>query len=85
MLNPLKVFFENKIVNRILDVSLTILLCFILYVVYHNNTKTPEALKDYKDGIQNHLVWNISGQCYFVRPNDNITVYLVKVSDCDRK
>lgn len=85
MLNPLKIFFENKIVNRILDVSMTLLVCFLLYTVYQNNTKTPEALKDYKDGIQNHLVWSINGQCYFVRPSDNVTVYLIKVSDCDKK
>ena len=43
------------------------------------------TLKEYKDGIQNHLIWNIKGECYFVRPNDDVTVYLVRVQDCDRK
>ena len=47
--------------------------------------KKPEPLKDYKDGIQNHLVWNIKGECFFVRPNDDITVYLIRVQDCDKK
>jgi hypothetical protein len=47
--------------------------------------KQNEALKDYKDGIQNHLTWNIKGECYFVRPNDDVTVYLIRVADCDKK
>jgi hypothetical protein len=42
------------------------------------------VLKDYKDGIQNHLVYDIKNQCYFVRANDEVTVYLVRVADCDR-
>jgi hypothetical protein len=41
------------------------------------------ALPEFKDGIQNRLVWNIKGECYFVRPATN-TVYLVRVIDCDK-
>jgi hypothetical protein len=40
-------------------------------------------LTEYKDGIQNRLVWNIKGECYFVRPATN-TVYLIRVQDCDK-
>lgn len=47
--------------------------------------KDNPVLKDYKDGIQNHLTWSIKGECFFVRPNDDVTVYLVRVPDCDRK
>jgi len=47
--------------------------------------KDNPVLKDYKDGIQNHLTWSIKGECFFVRPNDEVTVYLVRVPDCDRK
>lgn len=47
--------------------------------------KTNPMLKDYKDGIQNHLTWDIKGQCFFVRPNDDVTVYLIRVTDCDKK
>jgi hypothetical protein len=47
--------------------------------------KVNPVLKDYKDGIQNHLTWSIKGECFFVRPNDEVTVYLVRVSDCDKK
>ena len=49
------------------------------------NTHTPESLKEFKDGVQNHLVWDIKGQCFFVRPHSDVTVYLIRVSDCDRK
>jgi len=47
--------------------------------------KSNPVLKDYKDGIQNHLTWDIKGQCFFVRPNDDVTVYLIRVTDCDKK
>jgi hypothetical protein len=59
-----------------------------LYVTVNHgylNGKQNEALKDYKDGIQNHLTWNIKGECFFVRPNDDVTVYLIRVADCDKK
>jgi hypothetical protein len=41
------------------------------------------TLKEYEGGIQNHLVWDIKGQCYFVRPANN-AVYLIRVNDCDK-
>jgi hypothetical protein len=47
--------------------------------------KENPVLKDFKDGIQNHLTWSIKGECFFVRPNDEVTVYLVRVPDCDKK
>ena len=47
--------------------------------------KPNPVLKDYKDGVQNHLIWNIKGECFFVRPNDDVTVYLIRVQDCDKK
>jgi len=40
-------------------------------------------LKEYEGGIQNRLVWNIKGECFFVRPATN-TVYLIRVNDCDK-
>ena len=49
------------------------------------NKHTPEALEEFKDGIQNHLVWSIKNECFFVRPHSDVTVYLIRVPDCDRK
>lgn len=50
-----------------------------------NSLKEPGVLKEYKDGIQNHLTWSIKGECFFVRPHTDQTVYLIRVADCDKK
>ena len=66
--------------------SIAVLVVVLVGIVtsMENNKQNP-ALKEYKDGIQNHLTWDIKGQCFFVRPNDDVTVYLIRVPDCDRK
>jgi hypothetical protein len=56
-----------------------------LYFAYGKQHEDMLKLKDYKDGIQNHLVFDVKGRCYFVRPKDDVTVYLISVPDCDRK
>lgn len=60
------------------------LFCFI-YMGITSKVKPPEPLKEFKDGIQNHLVWSIKGECFFVRPDTDVTVYLIRVVDCDKK
>jgi len=60
------------------------IVCLFLASIYTPSKVNP-ILKDYKDGIQNHLTWSIKGECFFVRPNDDVTVYLVRVPDCDKK
>jgi len=45
----------------------------------------PIELKEFKGGIQNHLVWSNKGECFFVRPATGQTIYLIKVEDCDKK
>ena len=66
-----------------------LLFCFTflggLMWVWSQPPKLSPVLKDYKDGVQNHLIWNIKGECFFVRPNDDVTVYLIRVQDCDKK
>jgi hypothetical protein len=57
--------------------------CYVLSDRLNNHA--PESLKEFKDGVQNHLIWDIKGQCFFVRPYSDVTVYLIRVSDCDRK
>jgi hypothetical protein len=44
----------------------------------------PPELQQFKGGIQNHLVWNNKGECYFVRPHTSVTTYLIRVEDCDK-
>ena len=40
--------------------------------------------RQFENGIQNHLVWSIKGECFFTKPTYTETVYLVRVTDCDR-
>lgn len=62
-----------------------VLMILIGVIVTPSQRKVNDALKSYGDGVQNHLTWDIKGQCYFVRPNDDVTVYLIRVADCDKK
>ena len=81
------IFMFEKLIEKIKLINIAgyfiglILGTFLLALgaFFYENSPLPE----YKDGIQNHLVWNIKGECYFVRPATN-TVYLVRVTDCDK-
>jgi hypothetical protein len=64
---------------------LAFMTCFFVAMAYIAKQYQPQELKDYKDGVQNHLVWSIKGECFFVRPHAETTVYLIRVADCDRK
>jgi hypothetical protein len=59
-------------------------LCAFAYNSYKDFTNPPE-LREFKGSIQNHLIWSIKGECYFVRPHNGSTVYLIRVEDCDKK
>ena len=71
--------------NLILIVSGLVFGFLAAYISVYQPKINSEPLKEFKDGIQNHLVWDIKGQCFFVRPNDENTVYLIRVVDCDKK
>ncbi len=70
--------------SKVIDAIIIIGLVYYFFFMTAPTKENP-ALKEYKDGIQNHLTWSIKGECFFVRPNDDVTVYLVRVPDCDRK
>jgi hypothetical protein len=61
-----------------------LLILMFVFLTQISQKNTPEY-KDFKDGIQNHLVWSIKGECFFVKPQTEQTVLLVRVVDCDRK
>jgi hypothetical protein len=71
--------------KTILSILSWVVLAVALFLAYGKQQEDVLKLKDYKDGIQNHLVWDIKGQCFFVRPHTDVTTYLIRVSDCDRK
>lgn len=71
--------------DNIMPLFASILLIVAAILGLMQPPKVNPVLKDYKDGVQNHLAWDIKGQCFFVRPNDDVTVYLIRVADCDKK
>ena len=71
-------------VPKVIEYTVLVIYWFFVTPMFWSS-KTNEKLKDFKDGIQNHLTWSIKGECFFVRPNDEVTVYLVRVPDCDKK
>ena len=74
--------FKWKIIQIIVGVGIV---CVSYTLSDRLNNHTPETLREFKDGVQNHLVWSIKGECFFVRPHSDVTVYLIRVPDCDRK
>jgi hypothetical protein len=78
----------KKIVEFLRDYWFPVMMALLIFCMVLSFFMIPqphnEALKDYKDGIQNHLVWSNTGKCYFVRPNDDVTVYLIQVPDCNK-
>jgi hypothetical protein len=77
-----------KIIIEFLKKHYTIIIGLLLIgFVGYNQLQTlinPPDLQQFKGGIQNHLVWNIKGECYFVRPHTTSTTYLIRVEDCDK-
>jgi hypothetical protein len=71
--------------KTVFAISTWVVLIAAIFLAYDKRQEDVLKLKDYKDGIQNHLVWDIKGQCFFVRPHTDVTTYLIRVSDCDRK
>ena len=82
MLDKIKLY-----IKPILQLIVGIFIIAIIGQVFSDrlNNNTPETLKEFKDGVQNHLVWSIRGECFFVRPHSDVTVYLIRVMDCDKK
>lgn len=79
-------WFRNNIIAILLNIVL-LLVGYALYVnvktTYEAN-KNPPELKEFK-GVQNHLVWDVQGKCFFIRPHNDYTNYLISVPDCDKK
>jgi hypothetical protein len=78
--------FYDWILTNIASWLVTIFMLTTIFVIYQNVSHTPNTVeyKDFKDGIQNHLVWSIKKECYFVRPINDVVVHLIRVSDCDK-
>jgi len=81
MINVIMNFVKENYKNWLI----LVLGIFVGLNYYVDNYLIPPDVKDFKDGVQNHLIWSIKGECYFVRPETEKTVYLIRVVDCDKK
>lgn len=79
-------YIKNNSVTITTNVMLVlfIMICIFSAKRIYEGYKNPPELKEYS-GIQNHLVWSVNGECYFVRPHNDYTAYLVRTGDCDKK
>lgn len=83
--------FVEFVRNHSYAITINILLAFFVFALYtvvstkYEDFMNPPALKDFGGGIQNHLVWTVRGECFFVRPHNDYTVYLIRTKDCDTK
>lgn len=69
--------FQNGLIVILLALS-----GYVVYDVYDRSVVSNDT-----KAIVNHLVWNIKGECFFVKPSRYAEdkVYLVKVSDCNKE
>ena len=78
-------WLKENYVKLVGYVLMVVAILMLMLAIVTRPAPTVDVLKDFKDGIQNHLVWSIKGECFFVRPHTEQTVYLIRVADCDRK
>ena len=86
MLYSFKDWFKvnsTEIAIRILIVLVFSPMGFVIFNLVDVVKKPPEV-KEIKGSIQNHLTWSVKGECFFVQPYSNGTVYLIRVEDCDK-
>jgi len=69
--------------TEIIVITIFVLMNFIIFNLVDIVKKPPE-IKEIKGSIQNHLTWSVKGECFFVQPYSNGTVYLIRVEDCDK-
>jgi len=78
-------WLKENYVKLVGYVLMVVAILMLMLAIVTRPAPTVDVLKDFKDGIQNHLVWSIKGECFFVRPHTEQTVYLIRVADCDKK
>jgi hypothetical protein len=57
--------------------------CFVTIYSLIDIVRKPPDLSGIK-GVQHRLVWDINGNCFFVRPYNETTNYLIAVPDCNK-
>ena len=83
MLNKFYAWIGKNSVTLIV-IAVVLSCCITIYSLV-DIVRKPPTLKNFGDGVQNHLVWTNKGECFFVRPYSDEVVYLIRVNDCDKK
>jgi hypothetical protein len=65
-------------------VSAVLFSCVVAIFNLIDVVRKPPTIEAIEGSIQHHLVWSLKGECFFVRPHSNETVYLIRVKDCDK-
>ena len=78
--------FKNWISNHILVICLGLFAIAATVVILNlvDISKSPAEIGEVK-GVQHHLVWDVNGSCFFVRPYNAKVNYLIPVPDCNKK
>lgn len=64
---------------------ITVIVAVVVVLNLVDVVRKPPEIEIVKGSIQQHLVWSVDGQCFFVKPYSNDTVYLISVPDCNKK
>lgn len=78
--------FINWFKVRLTEIATILVIVAMAAAIFNlvDVVKKPPEVKEIKGSIQNHLTWSVKGECFFVQPYSNGTVYLIRVEDCDK-
>jgi hypothetical protein len=78
--------FINWFKVRLTEIAIILVIVAMAAAIFNlvDVVKKPPEVKELKGSIQNHLTWSVKGECFFVQPYSNGTVYLIRVEDCDK-
>ena len=78
--------FINWFKVRLTEIAIILVIVAMASAIFNlvDVVKKPPEVKELKGSIQNHLTWSVKGECFFVQPYSNGTVYLIRVEDCDK-
>lgn len=78
--------FINWFKVRLAEIATILVIVAMAAAIFNlvDVVKKPPEVKEIKGSIQNHLTWSVKGECFFVQPYSNGTVYLIRVEDCDK-
>ena len=79
--------FKELFVKNSLQIGVVVLFLLGGITIYNlvDVVRRPPEIRDFKGGVQNHLVWSVKGECFFVKPYTDNMINLIRVQDCDKK